>query len=143
MNKFYFSKNLSDRLFMLEMSYDDIKAIDVKVSKRFWIDEKPIKQEIIFKLPIQHSYKELVKIIDEIDKEILITILDYNNETHYNFDIDGTIWLNNGDCFSIEEDYDFEDKILRYEHIPIISVDLLDNKTCLFGEITTEEKYNV
>lgn len=143
MNKFYFSKNLSDRLFMLEMSYDDIKAIDVKVSKRFWIDKKLIKQEIIFKLPQQHTYKELVKIIDEIDKEILITILDYNNETHYNFDIDGTIWLNNGDCFSIEEDYDFEDKILRYEHIPIISVDLLDNKTCLFGEITTEEKYNV
>lgn len=143
MNKFYFSKNLSDRLFMLEMSYDDIKAIDVKVYKRFWIDEKLIKQEIIFKLPQQHTYKELVKIIDEIDKEILITILDYNNETHYNFDIKGNIWLNNGDCFSIEEDYDFEDTILSYEHIPIISVDLLDNKTCLFGEITTEEEYNV
>lgn len=143
MNKFYFVEELNERLIILKMSYDDIKAIDVKVSKRFWIDEKLIKQEIIFKLPIHHSYKELVKIIDEIDKEILITILDYNNETHYNFDIDGTIWLKNGDWISIEEDYEFDYLFLRYYRIPIIGEDLLNDKNCIFGEIITEEEYNV
>lgn len=129
MNIFYFSNDLNDRLVMLELSYGDIKAIDVKVIKKFWIDENPIKQEIIFQVPVQHTYKELVKIIDEIDKEILITILDYNNETHYNFDIKGNIWLNNGDCFSIEEDYEFDKLFLRYYHIPIISDELLNGTT--------------
>lgn len=134
MNIFEFAKDLHDRLILLELSYEDIKAIDIKVLKKFWIDEKPIKQEIIFQLPVQHTYKELVKIIDEIDKEILITILDYNNETHYNFDIEGTIWLKNGDWFSIEEDYEFDELFLSYHHIPIISDELLNGTSCAFGE---------
>lgn len=135
MNIFEFAKDLHDRLILLELSYDDIKAIDLK---KYWIDEKLIKQEIIFKLPVQHTYKELVKIIDEIDKEILITILDYNNKTHYNFDIKGNIWLKNGDWFSIEEDYEYEYMFLSYHHIPIISDDLLNGTTCTFGETFTD-----
>ena len=142
MNIFYFSKDLHDRLVMLELSYEDIKAIDVKVIKKFWIDEKPIKQKMIFKVPAHHTYGDIVKVIDAIDKEILITILDYNNETHYNFDIKGNIWLNNGDCFSIEEDYEFDYLFLRYYHIPIISDELLNVTTCLFGETTTQEECN-
>ena len=66
MNKFDFVEELNERLIILKMSYDDIKAIDVKVSKRFWIEEKLIIWEFIFNLPIQHIYKELVKIIVEI-----------------------------------------------------------------------------
>lgn len=142
MNIFEFAKDLHDRLILLELSYEDIKAIDIKVLKKFWIDEKPIKQEIIFQLPVQHTYKELVKIIDEIDKEILIIILDYNNETHYNFDIEGNIWLKNGDWFSIEEDYEFDELFLSYHHIPIISDELLNGTSCAFGELTTQEECN-
>lgn len=134
MNIFEFAKDLNVRLNDVEKSYDDIKAIDIKVLKKYWIDEKLIKQEIIFKLPQQHSYKDLVKMIDVIDKEILITILDYNNKTHYNFDIKGNIWLKNGDWFSIEEDYEFEYMFLSYYHIPIISDELLNGTTCTFGE---------
>lgn len=140
MNMFEFAQDLNDRLNDVKKSYDDIKAIDIKVLKKYWIDEKLIKQEIIFKLPVQHTYKELVKIIDEIDKEILITILDHNNKTHYNIEISGNIWLKNGAWFSIEEDYEFDYLFLSYYHIPIISDDLLNGTTCAFGELTTQEE---
>lgn len=150
MFEFEFAKELNYTLERLNLSYNDIQAVEVGIYKTIHItDEQKIYKDIVFEVPAKHTYDDIVKVINAIDKEALTPVIDYedtdNEETHFDFIICGVIWLNNGDRFEIEDDWDTYYYFFRHHPLVTIGEELLNGTTCTFGEITmryNEEEYD-
>lgn len=150
MFEFEFANELNDTLERLNLSYNDIQAVEVGIYKKIYItDEQKIYKDIVFEVPAKHTYEDIVKVINAIDKEARTPVIDYEDtereETHFDFIIGGVIWLNNGDRFEIEDDWDTYYYFFRHHPLVTIGEELLNGTTCTFGEITiryNEEEYD-
>lgn len=138
MIEFEFANALNGKFDDLNFNYNDILAVDVAICKENYItDEQKIYKDIIFEVPAHHTYDDIVKVIDAIDKEARTPVIDYENtereEIHFDFNIMGTIWLNNGDRLEIEDDW-YNYYFLRYHPLVTIRDELLNGTSCTFGE---------
>lgn len=139
MNEFEFANDLNEKFDDLNLNYNDILAVEVSICKENYItDEQKIYKDIIFEVPAKHTYEDIVKVIDAIDKEARAPVVDYENtereEIHFDFIIMGTIWLKNGDRLEIEDDWDYYYYFFRYHPLVTIGEDLLNGTICTFGE---------
>ena len=119
--KFEFENQLNKRFEQLNLGYDDIVAIDIYVLKDY--DDK-IKETMIYKLPVVHTYDDVLEFINKVNTES--TVFKTNI---VNFFISGTIWFNDNTWMNIEEDED--DGFFYFEFrkpLPIQS-DLYDIKS--------------
>lgn len=138
MNEFEFANDLNEKFDDLNLNYNDILAVDVAIRKENYItDEQKISKDIIFEVPAKHTYEDIVKVIDAIDKEVRTPVIDYENtereEIHFDFIIMGIIWLKNGDRLEIEDDW-YNYYFFRYHPLVTIREELLNGTTCTFGE---------
>lgn len=135
---FEFRLELDSYLRYYSFTFEDIKAIDVKISKQESINGKSITKDYIFQLPPNHKYDEKVKVVDAIDKESRKPL---HIETGYGdfiedftFNISGTIWLNNGNWFLIKPKRNFT--ILDYNSVPVFDENILE---CTIKEVEKDE----
>lgn len=94
--KFEFEKELNKKFEQLNLSYDDIVAIDIFVLKDY--DDK-IKETITYQLPVVHTHDDVLEFINKVNTES--TVFKTNI---VNFFISGTIWFNDNTWMDIEED---------------------------------------
>ena len=94
--KFEFEKELNKKFEQLNLSYDDIVAIDIFVLKDY--DDK-IKETMTYQLPVVHTYDDVLEFINKVNTES--TVFKTNI---VNFFISGTIWFNDNTWMNIEED---------------------------------------
>lgn len=94
--KFEFEKKLNERLDKLNLSYDDIVAIDIFVLKDY--DDK-IKETITYQLPVVHTHDNVLEFIEKVNTESTVF-----KSNIVNFFISGTIWFNDNTWMTIEED---------------------------------------
>lgn len=139
--KLTFKTDLNYYFDILNLSYDVIKAIDIRVCKHEYNNSGITKRQRIFKVPVQHTYDDLIKVIDEIDREVTTPIINYKFTDHqqasYDFDVFGTVWLKDGGWLEVEEEYDTHEKYLNL-YSKTIPDDLLNGTTCTFGETFTD-----
>lgn len=131
---FEFRLELDSYLRYYSFIFSDIKAIDVKISKQESINGKSITKDYIFQLPPNHITDEKMKVVDAIDKESrkpLYIETGYGDSIEdYNFNISGTIWLSNGNWFSIKPKRNFI--ILDYNNVPVFDENILE---CTIKEV--------
>lgn len=125
--KFEFENQLNKRFEQLNLGYDDIVAIDIYVIKDY--DDK-IKETITYKLPVVHTYDEVLEFINKVNTES--TVFKTNEHEVVHFFISGTIWLNDNTWITIElYEEDGEEEFFYFElrkPLPIQS-DLYDIKS--------------
>lgn len=139
--KLTFKKDLNYYFDILNLSYDVIKAIDIKVCKHEYSRSAITKRQRIFKVPVKHTYDDLIKVIEEIDREVSTPVINYMfteyQKASYNFEVSGTVWLKDGGWLEVEEEYDTHQKYLNF-YSNTIPEDLLNGTTCTFGETFTD-----
>ena len=134
MNIFKFRFELDCYLRYYNFTFEDIKAIDVKISKEESINGKSITKDYIFQLPPNHTYDEKIKVINAIDKESrkpLFIETGYGDLIEdFDFIISGTIWLNNGNWILIKQKRNFT--AFDFISAPVFSENILE---CTIKEV--------
>lgn len=131
---FKFRFELECYLRYYNFNIEDIKAIDVKITKQESINGKSITKDYIFQLPLNHTLDEKMKVVDAIDKESRKPLLietgygDFIED--YNFIISGTIWLNNGNWILIKQKRNFT--VFDFNTVPVFDENILE---CTIKEV--------